>query len=88
MYCEHCEEEYSPTDIVNLALESWHSIAVRKGSKADVTFPLTSERLDIAAYTYSYHMDDGCCKEKDPFWGNKDVRQTLLRFKFDQHHSF
>ena len=86
MYCEHCEEEYSPTDIVNLALESWHSIAVRKGSKADVTFPLKSERLDIAAYTYSYHMDDGCCKEKDPFWGNKDVRQTLLRFKFDQHH--
>ena len=47
--------------------------------------PLSDERLDIAAYTYSYHMDGGIVKMKDAFWGDGDVRSALLRLRFDEH---
>jgi hypothetical protein len=29
--------------------------------------PLSKERLDMAAYTFSYHMNGGCVLETDPF---------------------
>ena len=30
-------------------------------------------------------MDDGCIEVDNAFWGNKDVRDTLLRLRFDEH---
>jgi hypothetical protein len=43
------------------------------------------ERLDIAAYTYSYHMEGGCKEESDPFWGSANVRTALLHQRFNYH---
>jgi hypothetical protein len=39
----------------------------------------------MAAYTFAYHMNGGCALEKDPFWGNDNVRETLLRYRFEEH---
>ncbi len=46
--------------------------------------PLSPARLDMAAYTFSYHMNGGCALEKDPFWGNSHVRETLLKYRFKE----
>ena len=51
----------------------------------DIKSPLSPERLDIAAYRHSYDMDGGCIEMDNAFWGNKDVRDTLLRLRFDEH---
>jgi hypothetical protein len=32
-------------------------------------------------------MNGGCALEKDPFWGNSHVRETLLRYRFEKHSS-
>jgi hypothetical protein len=32
-------------------------------------------------------MDDGCAIEKDKFWGNIHVRETLLKYRFKEHSS-
>jgi hypothetical protein len=40
---------------------------------------MSKERLDMAAYLYSYHMDHGCAKEKDKLWGNETFREALLK---------
>ncbi len=47
--------------------------------------PLSKERLDMAAYMFSYHMKRGCVVETDPFWGNVNVREALLRYRFEEH---
>jgi len=41
--------------------------------------------LYIAAYTFSYHMNGGCALEKEAFWGNSHVRETLLKYRFEEH---
>ena len=51
----------------------------------DIKLPLSNERLDMAAYRHSYDMTDGCIKLDNAFWGNKDVRDILLRLRFDEH---
>ena len=53
----------------------------------DTSVPLIPERLGIAAYIYSYHVDSLCYRVKDLFWGNKDVQTMLLRMRFDEHAS-
>ncbi len=89
MECRECKSEVSTTDIVKLSLESCRQRVLNDGtdSRPDCNLPMSSERMDMAAYTYSYHMDGGCIEEKDPFWGNKDIRSTLLRLRFDEHDS-
>ncbi len=47
--------------------------------------PLSKERLDMAAFSFSYHMNGGCVWETDPFWGNMYVWETLLRYRFEEH---
>ena len=85
MQCVSCGSEVSTTDIINLALESWRNKATQDGSLAGIKFPLSSERLDIAAYRHSYDMNGGCITLDNAFWGNQDVRDTLLRLRFDEH---
>jgi hypothetical protein len=34
---------------------------------------LSPERLDMAVYTFLYHMNGGCALETDPFWENIHV---------------
>jgi hypothetical protein len=47
--------------------------------------PLSKERLDMAEYTFLYYMNGGCLTETDPFWGNNNVWETLLRYRFEEH---
>ena len=47
--------------------------------------PLSQEQLDMAAYTFSYHMNGGCVLETNPFCGDINVQETLLRFRFEEH---
>jgi hypothetical protein len=30
-------------------------------------------------------MNGGCVLETNPFWGNINVRETLLRYRFEEH---
>jgi hypothetical protein len=46
--------------------------------------PLSKERLDMAAYTFSYHVSGGCVLETNPFLGDINVRETLLRYRFEE----
>ena len=62
MECKKCKEEVSTTSIIDMALHSWREMALRgqQSVRGDYELPMIPERLDMAAYTYSYHMDGGC----------------------------
>jgi len=85
--CPVCNETISTPSLINLALARWKEYAIQgiTESRPDLTLPISPERLDIAAYTYSYHMDGGCHPLKDPFWANEDIRAALLTLRFDEH---
>jgi hypothetical protein len=89
MFCQDCEQTMSTTDIVNQSLKRWKDTVIwgarAQDNRPDTNIPLLPERLDMAAYTFSYHMDGGCALESDPFWGNNNIRETLLKYRFDQH---
>jgi len=89
MYCGECNQTVSTVDIVNMSLQRWRDI-LYPGKRAqlnrpDMNIPLSKERLDVAAYTTSYHMNGGCALEKDAFWGNSHVREILLKYRFEEH---
>ena len=89
MYCPDCTQTVSTIDIVNKALQRWKDCLIpgdrAQYNRPDAMIPLSKERLDMAAYTFSYHMKGGCVPETDPFWGNVNVRETLLRYRFEEH---
>ncbi len=77
VYCGECNETITTVDIVIKSLQRWRD-TINPGNRAqnnrpDTNIPLSPERLDIAAYTFSYHMNGGCALEKDAFWGNSHV---------------
>ena len=89
MYCGECNQTVSTVDIVNMSLQRWKD-TLNPGKRAqlnrpDMNIPLSKARLDIAAYTTSYHMNGGCALEKDAFWGNSHVREILLKYRFEEH---
>ena len=91
MYCGECNQTVSEVDIVNMSLQRWKDI-LNPGKRAqlnrpDMNIPLSKERMDIAAYTYSYHMNGGCALEKYAFWGNSHVREILLKYRCEEHSS-
>ena len=51
----------------------------------DTFLPLSDAKIDVAAYCYSYHMCGGCNEIDHNFWADENIRQTLLRYKFDHH---
>ena len=73
----------SRIDIVNNALQRWKDCLIPSNraqhNRPDTMIPLSKESLDMAAYTFSYHMNEGKLTETDPFWGNKSVQESLLR---------
>ena len=89
MFCPDCNQTVSSIDIVNNALQSWKDCLIPSNraqhNRPDTMIPLSKERLDMAAYTFSYHMNEGCLTETNPFWGNSNVRETLLRYRFEEH---
>jgi len=89
MFCPDCEQTVPSIDIVNKALQRRKDCLIRgdraQHNRPDTMIPLSKERLDMAAYTFSYHMNEGCLMETNPFWGNNSVRETLLRYRFEEH---
>ncbi|KAL7525509.1 hypothetical protein ACHAXR_005955, partial [Thalassiosira sp. AJA248-18] len=74
-------------ELLNHSLNVWkqHAVDDMYQVTSDIYMPPTSERLDIAAYTYSYNMDGGCHKTNDDVWDLKEIRQLLLTHRFDEH---
>jgi hypothetical protein len=77
MYCEDCDKTISIVDIVNQSLQTWRD-SIITGERAqyirmDTQIPPSAARLDMATYTFSYQIKDGCALEKDKFWGNIHV---------------
>ena len=70
----------SPSDIIEHVLEYWKNV-----SRPDTFLPPTKEKLDQAAYLFSYHMIGGCNQSNDDFWGDSRIRQLLLTQRFDHH---
>lgn len=89
MFCRSCNKTISTTDIINQSLQKWKDICLpgkrAQDNRPDTILPISAERLDMAAYTYSYHTNGGCAFEFDPFWGNKTVRDILLKYRFEEH---
>jgi hypothetical protein len=91
MYCGECNKTITTVYIVNKSVQRWRD-TIFPGNRAqlnrpDTNIPLSSERLDIAAYTFSYHINGGCALETDTFRGNNDVQKTLLKYGFEEHSS-
>jgi len=89
MFCQSCNKTISTTDIINQSLQRWKDICLpnarEQNNRPDTKLPLSKERLDLAAYLHSYHMHEGCALESDPFWGNKNIRDILLKNRFEEH---
>ncbi len=91
MFCPDCNQTVSSIDIVNNAPQRWKDCLIPSARAQhnipDTMIPLSKERLDMAAYTFSYHMNKGCTLEKDFFGGNMHVRATLLKHRLEEHSS-
>ncbi len=89
MWCSDCQQTISESDIVNQSLQQLKKYLVpgewSQHNRPDTIIPLSKERLDMAAYTFTYHMETGCAQEKDPFWGNVNVQELLLKYRFEDH---
>jgi hypothetical protein len=84
MSCSDCGKITSTSDIINSCLQQWRDTLIPSNRlqdiRPDTIIPLSNERLDMAAYTLTYHMENGCALEKDFFGGKKHVRELLLKY--------
>jgi hypothetical protein len=82
MYCDECNKTMSTVDIVNNSLKRWRDTVFSnertQHNRPDTNIPLSPARLDMAAYTFSYHMNGGCVLEKDCFGGNMHVEICMF----------
>jgi hypothetical protein len=89
MSCSDCGEIISISDIINSCLQQWRDTIIPSNrlqdNRPDTIIPLSKERLDMAAYTFTYHMENGCALEKDRFWENKHIGELLLKYRFEEH---
>jgi hypothetical protein len=89
MSCSDFGKIISTSDIINSCLQQRRDIIIPsnrlKDNRPDTIIPLSKERLDMAAYTFTYHMENGCALEKDCFGGNKHVWELLLKYRFEGH---
>ncbi len=89
MFCKDCEQTISTTDIVNQSLKIWKGTVIQgiraQDNRPDTIIPLSPAILDMAAYTFLYHMNGGCALESDPFWENNCICKTLLKYRFEEH---
>jgi hypothetical protein len=71
MYSGNCDKTISTVDIVNQSLQTWRDSIIsgerEQYIRPDTKIPLSAERLNMAAYNFSYHMDGGCAFETDKF---------------------
>jgi hypothetical protein len=89
MSCSDCGEIIPTSDIINSCLQQWKNTIIPSNrlqdNRPDTIIPLSKERIDMAAYTFTHHMENGCALEKDQFWGNKHIWELLLKYRFEEH---
>ncbi len=89
MSCSDCGEIISTSDIINSCLQQWRYTIIPSNrlqdNRSDTIFQLSKERLDMAAYTFTYHMENGCALENVWFWGNTHIWELLLKYRFEEH---
>ncbi len=92
MSCSDCGEIIFTSNIINHCLQEWKNTIIpgeqSQHYRPDTIIPLSRERLDMTAYTFSHHIENGCALEKDSFWGNKYVWELLLKFRFEEHSAY
>jgi hypothetical protein len=86
MSCSDCGKIISTSDIIINCLK-WRRDIVKlrnriKDNRPDTIVPLSKERLDMAAYTFTSHMENACVSGTDCFLGNKHVWELLLKHRF------
>jgi hypothetical protein len=68
---------------VVFSLQKWRNTIIPSNRLQDnrpgTIILLSKERLDMAAYTFMYHMENGCALGKDQFWGNKYILGTFAQ---------
>jgi hypothetical protein len=82
MSCSDCGEIISTSNIINHCLQGWRNTIIpgeqSQHYRPDTIIPLSKERLDTAAYTFSYHMENGCAVKKTHFGGIKMFGNSCL----------
>ncbi len=72
--CKDCEQTILTTDIVNQSLKRWKGTVIQgiraQDNQPDTIILLSPARLDMAAYTFLYHMNRSCALKLGPFWEN------------------
>ena len=96
MHCPVCFETFSHRDLVANSLKQWrkgHELPtideneVLVGDSKEVQW-LSRAKLDMVAYTHSYHMMRGCAHDLLPdtsIWKDQRLRDLLKQHKFDEH---
>jgi hypothetical protein len=73
--------------IINSCLQQWRDTIIQSNrlqyNRPDTIIPLTKERLDMAAYTFTYHMENDSALEKNVFLRN--IWELLLKYGFEEH---
>ncbi len=87
MFCQDCKQTIFTTEIVKQSLKRWNNTVIQSARAQDkrphTNIPLSPERLDMATYTFSYHINGGCALDSDPFGGYNNTHKTLLKYKFE-----
>jgi hypothetical protein len=69
MLCSDCGEIISTSDIIINCLQKWRDNIIPSNrlqdNRPNTIISLSKERLDMAAYTFMYHMENGCALDKD-----------------------
>ncbi len=75
MSCSHCEEIISTSNIINHCLQEWRNTIVpgerSQHYRPNTIIPLSKERLDMAAYTFSITWKMIVLSKKTHFRGIK-----------------
>ena len=86
--CQKCSKTFSRFDMVQNLLRTWRKYVTPLPSvNKETTWPSTHQ-LDIATYTYSYHMKHRCAEKSlssHPIWVDAQIRSMLKQMRFDEH---
>ena len=73
MKCSECHQEISTVEMINNCLQSWRETTFNsnrtRANQPDTIIPISPKRLDMAAYTFSYHMEGDVLGERIHFGG-------------------
>jgi hypothetical protein len=87
MSCSDWGEIISTCDIINSCLQQWRDTIIQSNrlqdNRPDTIIPRSKARLDLAAYTFTYHMENSCALEKRSTY--KHIRELLLNYRFEEH---